>query len=975
MSKLAESYIEFVAKGLDQVEAGINNLATTTQNTALGVQALSAEFENYAARNKTAIESTKIQLAAFEKVAGKAKDLMVAGIQLSEIEAKLTVAQKTLENSLLKTNSAFQKSANNITNLASKERLLGAENNALIAKMQSVDKTAINLAAAEIRMAKSIEISTRVMALNASQLNINSGASRILLQDEIKLKEGEAKLSLQQKVLENVLLKTNSAYSLAANSIVNLANKEKLLESGNQSLIATMQSMDSEAIKIAAQEKIFAQTTEIATKSLAVKAAQLNLTSQQTTKLMIEEIKLRENEAKLTVGQKTLDNTLLKTNTSFKTTINNITNLASKEKLLAAENAALLAKMQSVDKEAIKLAAAEMKATQATDLATKKLQLEARQLNLISGEFAKASKGAEALAKMEEKLAAKELKIVNKISGKPPAEKESIAEPKNLEQQIKIKTDGGEKAIGLIDKIKGKLQGMQMAALIAGGAIAGSVGMLTRAASAGTVEGDQLAKSYEIAGKVIGDIFAPYVRLTTELIGKLTAYWQSLSSGIKSSIAKFAMLTAAAVAFAAALPSIIAGIGGLITLIGAIASPIGLAIAAITALIGYFAGVFDKTKSWEEVLANFIQFFLNTWSRAEDAFDKFCSGVVANYDATVGPMIDLMESGWTSVSETIGSVVAEIGELIAGFFGTSIEEATTFQGAMTAVSEAWMDLETAASAVIEMLSDGFMFIYDEAVKPTIELILGAFKSVWDYISEAAKGIFGSWSEATGGISDSISGALKFMFGSWKNFTATVVSLFFTIVETFATAVNKISELWWGMINKLAKGAAWVMEKMGLISTDTAEKMRTIGQGNTDIFDTDSMRKKMDGYLDKMVMGMEENKHKAKELGETINEFINPPAGSPLGEKLDENGRKAKNIAKTIVGMVKTLDKPGGFQVKASMSFEGIGASMERLQLAFANNTGASVDKMQLGEMKAINQNMAIAAGALNQIKDKIPAVR
>lgn len=765
MSKLAESYVEFVAKGLDQVEAGINHLSSTTQNTALGVQALSAEFANYAVKNKEAIDSTKIQLAVFEQVAHKAKALMVAGIQLAEIQAKLSVAQKTLENSLLKTNSAFQKSANNLVNLASQERLLGVENSSLIAKMQSVDKTAI------------------------------------------------------------------------------------------------------------------------------------------------------------------------------------------------------------------KLAAAEMKASQATDQATKKLQLEARQLNLISGEFAKASKSAEALAKMEEKIAAKELKIVNKISGKPSSEKESTTDPKKLEQQIKIKTDGGDKAISLIEKIKGKLQGMQMAALIAGGAIAGSVGMLTRAASAGTVEGEQLAKSYEIAGRVIGDIFAPYVRLTTELVGKLTAYWQTLSSGLKSSIAKWAMLTAAAVAFAAALPTIIAGVGAVISLIAAIASPIGLAIAAITALIGYFAGVFDKTKSWEEVLASFIQFFLNTWSRAEDAFEKFCAGVVSNYDATVGPMLELMESGWASVSETIGSVVAEIGELIAGFFGTSIEEATTFQGAMTAVSEAWMDLETAASAVIEMLSDGFMFIYDEAVKPTVELILGAFKSVWDYISEAAKGIFGSWSEATGGISDSISGALKFMFGSWKNFTATVVSLVFTIVETFATAVNKISELWWGMINKLAKGAAWVMEKMGLISKDTADKMRTIGQGNTDIFDTDSMRKKMDGYLDNMVMGMEENKLKAKELGETINEFVNPPAGSPLGDKLDENGRKAKNIAKTIVGMVKTLDKPSGFQIKANMSFEGIGASMERLQLAFANNTGASVDKMQLGEMKAINQNMAIAAGALNQIKDKIPAVR
>ena len=125
----------------------------------------------------------------------------------------------------------------------------------------------------------------------------------------------------------------------------------------------------------------------------------------------------------------------------------------------------------------------------------------------------------------------------------------------------------------------------------------------------------------------------------------------------------------------------------------------------------------------------------------------------------------------------------------------------------------------------------------------------------------------------------------------------------------------------------------------------------------------------------MVMGMEQNTAKAKEFGAAINDFVNAPAGPELAAKLEANGARAKNIAKTVTGMIKGLDKPGGFQVKGTMSFEGIGASFDRLQLAMANNAGVSIDKMQLGQMQQINQNMQIAAGALVNIKDKIPAVR
>jgi hypothetical protein len=215
-----------------------------------------------------------------------------------------------------------------------------------------------------------------------------------------------------------------------------------------------------------------------------------------------------------------------------------------------------------------------------------------------------------------------------------------------------------------------------------------------------------------------------------------------------------------------------------------------------------------------------------------------------------------------------------------------------------------------------------------------------------------------------------------MFGSWKNFTSVVVSLVFTIAEKFAEIVNTISGLWWGMVNKLAKAAAWIMEKMGLISKATADKMREAGKGDTDIFDTAAMRKKMDGYLDGMQVGMEENKKKAKDLGKAIGDFVNPPVGSELGKRLEENTEKAKKMARAIVGTIKNgLEKPGGFQIKANVAMEGLGATFDRLQLAFANNVGPNIDQAQLGEMKGINANMQVAAAALITIKDKTAVVR
>ena len=981
MGKLAESYIEFVAKGLEETESAIKGVEGQSKTAHKATAVLAESFKNYGQRNREALQSTTLQATALKNLSGQAKAMMLSSIGLEVQTQKLITLEKSLENSLLKTSEGFRFSALEIQRTTQKQKLFAAENQAIVAKMMATDKACIALTAAEMGVAKSTEQAAKTLGLNAQALRLKTGETEKALQADMKLQGQELVLITAEKSLENSLLKTNTSFQKQALAIANSASKQKLFAAENQALVAKMQAVDKEAIKLAAAEVGAAKATDIATRSLSLNAAQSQVASGATKALMQEEMRLKESEAKLAEGQKSLESLLLKTDKAFRTSANNIANLASKEKLLGAESQLLVAKMQSVDKEAIKLAAAEMKASQATDVATKKLQLEARQLNLSTGAFKETTKAAAALAAMEAKIAAKEMKVVSKVS-KPEAKEAKVAEKvakpevKGGKAEIKVDTKSLPAAEKGIAAITGKLQKMQTVALVVGGAIGGAVGMLTRAASAGTVEGEQLAKSYEYAGRVVGDMFAPYVRLATDLVNRFTSYWKSLSASTKASVANWAMATAAVAAFAALLPTLLAGVSALAGAILALTSPIGLAGAAIVAMAGYFAGVFDSTKSWEEVLASFIGFFLDVWTRAQDAFDKFCGAIVSKYDSTVKPMLEGMEEQWNSVSESIGGVVDYLSESIASFFGTSIEDASSFQGVMSTVVEAWLDLQTAADAVISALSDGFMWIYEKAVKPTISFILDAFKLVWGYVKEVAEGIFGSFEKSTGGIVDSVKGAIKFMFGSWKNFTSVVVSLVFTIAEKFAEIVNTISALWWGMINKLAKAAAWIMEKMGLISKDTADKMRQAGKGDTDIFDTAAMRKKMDGYLDKMAMGMEENKKKAKDLGAAVNDFINPSVGSELGKRLEENTEKAKKMARAIVGTIKGgLEKPGGFQIKANVAFEGLGATFDRLQLAFANNVGPNIDQAQLGEMKGINANMQIAAAALVTIKDKVPAVR
>ena len=998
-------------KGFKAATLAIINMSKQEQLLAMKTQ--------LATNNLIGMDKASISLLANEKlladkinISQRALDLKASALKSSSLESilllkttallnkqesDLLVIESDLERNLQSKDKSYSRISLAVEKNTAKIKNNSDANQLLLMKLKAIDVEALKLTAIEKKQTAEIELSSRAFQIQADRVNILNGVSKELTKTTVGLIAQEAKNSIAVKQLELGLLKTDSAFRDHIKIIEQAKLKEASLANQTEIVVSKMRAMDANTIKLTADINNQNKTIENSNRFMDQKLKALNLVSGETKKAAQASMLLDANDAKLSLKTKELNANLLAINTSFQKAAIEIANCATKEGLLDSQGQKLVSMLKAVDAETIKMTADTMANNGAIDNATKKLELEARQLNLLSGAYEAAAKEGEALLKMEEKIAAAEAKargVVDAVAPPPipkpekeakpvkeakvKAEKEVKLKPVKEPKPVKIKVDSQEVAKGdkALEKLGAKLKGMGATALVAGAAVSGAVGMLIRSASAGTVEGEHLAKSFETLGKVVGDIFAPYVRIATDLINKASRYFMALSASTKEMIGKIAIATAGAAAFAAVLPTLISGISALIGLITAIASPIGLVGAALLALGGYFAGVFDSTKSWEDVLASFIGFFLDVWTRAQDAFESFCGFVVAKYDETVKPMLEGMQEAWTSVSDSIGEVVDYLAETVASFFGTSVEDASTFQGVMSTVVEAWLDLQTAADAVISALSDGFMWIYEKAVKPTISFILDAFKLVWGYVKEVADGIFGAFESATGGIISSIGSAIKFMFSSWKNFTKTVVSLVFTIYETFAEIVNKISAMWWGMINKLAKAAAWILEKMGIISKETAAKMREAGKGDTDIFDTAGMRKKMDGYLDRMGIQMEENKDKAKELGGAINDFINPPVGGELGKKLEENTERAKKMARAIVGTIKGgLEKPGGFQIKANVAFEGLGATFDRLQLAFANSGTENIDQAQLVQMQGINQNMQVAAAALGQIKDKIPAVR
>jgi tape measure domain-containing protein len=283
--------------------------------------------------------------------------------------AKLQTGYKELENNLMKTDAAFKNNTLLIELNTQKQKLLSLENKNVIASMMAVDDQAIGYAASTKTLNAELDINARKLEIQARQMMLDTGATKALHDELVKLEEQEKALALAEDKVKGI------------NQPVPIIEPPKV---------------DTNTPEFVQEQINLKNKTDLASKALELQARQMNIDSGATKKLHDEMVRLEQQE----------------------------------QKLIAAENKArgipppLPIKPPPIpeNKNTAAYVTNAKKMSAETDILNKKLDMQSRQMMIADGSAAKLARELSALEKAEKKLHDTEIKLGLR---KPPEEKKS----------------------------------------------------------------------------------------------------------------------------------------------------------------------------------------------------------------------------------------------------------------------------------------------------------------------------------------------------------------------------------------------------------------------------------------------------------------------------------------------------------------------------------------------------------------------
>lgn len=186
-----------------------------------------------------------------------------------------------------------------------------------------------------------------------------------------------------------------------------------------------------------------------------------------------------------------------------------------------------------------------------------------------------------------------------------------------------------------------------MKAFTLGGAL--GIGGILAGASSGTVEADRFGKAVEYLSRVLGNEFAPYMRMATQAIIEVANSFRSLTPETRASIAAWAIWGTTIAASITVLPMAIKGLaslaGGLSIVtaaLGACLTPTAVAIAGFAALGAATVNAFQEMDNAESRwLKNHGQ-YMELAVKMSNAFFKTFGDDFAEYIRKSGVGLGLM---------------------------------------------------------------------------------------------------------------------------------------------------------------------------------------------------------------------------------------------------------------------------------------------------------------------------------------------
>ena len=424
----------------------------------------------------------------------------------------------------------------------------------------------------------------------------------------------------------------------------------------------------------------------------------------------------------------------------------------------------------------------------------------------------------------------------------------------------------------------------------------------------------------------IGDTLVPYIEKAMTFIEDLVEKWKALDDEQKEAIIKFAAIAAAigpvllivgkliasVGSIVGVFGKLVSGIGTLMTSLGglsgiftALAGPIGIAVAAITALVAGFLYLYNTNEQFR----NSVQ---QTIGALRDNFAK-------NLE-TIQPKLQALGEAFKGLMDTLAPVFEAIFTVVIGVINGIIEAIGPIVDVVTNVVEMITNIVQAFLALINGDFEGFFSFMSAAVDNFFAAVLGVIQSNLAFIT----GFFNTFGVNLKAISTALWQAIK-------TTVATKIENIKTDIETKWTAIKD-----------------WIQETLTQIHDKFKEIFEQIKE---------AIKERIDGAKEAIINGMEEAANYIRELpqkffnwgSEMVQNLIDG-----IKSKIDAVRQAASELASAIssyihfthpdVGPLKNIDTFMPDMVDELV--RGINQSLPRLENAMSGLSGAMATQLQ-----------------------------
>lgn len=187
------------------------------------------------------------------------------------------------------------------------------------------------------------------------------------------------------------------------------------------------------------------------------------------------------------------------------------------------------------------------------------------------------------------------------------------------------------------------------------------------------------------------------------------------------------------------------------------ANPVGLVIAAITALVAALVWFFTQTELGKEIWAGFVGWLQDVIAGFGDWWSSFWPPIGEFFAAVWNGIVSVVQLGWQGMM----IVFAAIGEFISGTLGpifTWLYESIAkpvFEGIGFVIAAAWAAIQIIFAAIVWVLENTlgpvFRWLYENVVKPGFEGIQIVIGAVSDWFQSSIVPLFKIGLETLGTI--------------------------------------------------------------------------------------------------------------------------------------------------------------------------------------------------------------------------------